>query len=166
MSEQLAGPSAERRVASSRTQVRADGTRSVQRIRLARWLSRGVLLAVTIILALISEKFLFDTTAQAASRGILFSRAIGTTIARVGLGGFPLACAFVTTACLLSVDRLRLGLWFVIVLFGTVLGVRVLGAAADGSIAASIPLIIPEVVFLLVTSAAIALSSRAERTTT
>src|SRR5947207_15189367 len=99
--------------------------------QIARWISRGVLVAVTLILALISEKFLFDTTAQAASRAIMFSRPIGTTIARVGLGGFPLACAIVTVACLVSVERIRLGLWFVIVLFGTVLAVRVIGAAAD-----------------------------------
>lgn len=131
----------------------------------ARWISRGVLLAVTVILALISEKFLFHTTAEAAARGITFASPIGVTIARVGLGGFPLACAIVTVVCLLSAERVRSGLWFVIVLFGAVLGVRVIGAATDGSMAASIPLIVPEVVFLVLSSAAIALSARAERTT-
>lgn len=50
-----------------------------------------------------------------------------------------------------------------IVLFGTVLGVRVIGAAADGSMAASVHLIIPEIVFLVVTSATIAFGARAER---
>lgn len=67
-----------------------------------RWMSRGVLLAVTVILALIGEKFLFDTAAQAAARGITFAQPIGLTIARVGLGGFPLACAVVTATCLAS----------------------------------------------------------------
>jgi len=165
MNEQVASRRTERRGHASQTQERAEDASSRRRRRVARWISRGVLLAVTVILGLISEKFLFDTTAQAASRGIMFSSAIGTTIARVGLGAFPLACAIVIVVCLLSVERIRLGLWFVIVLFGTVLGVRVLGAAADGSIAASIPLIMPEVVFLVATATAIALSSRAERTT-
>lgn len=125
--------------------------------RIAWWMSRGVLLAVTGILGLISEKFLLDTTAQAGARGIITSSPLGLTIARVGLGGFPLACAIVVFVCLISANRIRFGLWFVIALFGTVLAVRIVGAIVDGSLAANVPLIIPEVVFLALTSVAIAL---------
>jgi hypothetical protein len=161
MGEQLADARVERRGVNQRALAQSKSDVMTRQLRVAQWLGRGVLLAVTVILGLISEKFLLDTTAQAASRGILFSKAIGTTVARVGLGGFPLACAFVTALCLVSVERIRSGLWFVIVLFGTVLCVRLVGAAADGSMSASIPLIIPEIVFLVVTSSAIALGSRA-----
>jgi hypothetical protein len=118
-------------------------------------MSRGVLVAVTGILALISRKYLFNTTAQAAASGITITAPIGATITRVGFGGFPLACAIVVVTCLVSTERLRWGLWFVMALFGTVLAVRLLGAVVDGSVPQSIPLIIPEVVFLTLTTIAL-----------
>ena len=116
-------------------------------MRTTTWLGGGILLAATAILSLISVKFLGDTMAQASARGITLTSAIGVTIARVGLGGFPLAGAIVTAALLVT-RRVRWGLWFVIILFGTVLGVRVVSAATNGSLAASVPVIIPEVLFV------------------
>lgn len=116
-------------------------------MRILGWFRGGVLFAATAILLLISVKFLMDPPAQAAARGITLSTPLGVTIARVGFGGFPLASAIVTGALLLT-GSVRRGLWFVVILFGTVLAVRVLSGAANGSLAASVPLIVPEAVFV------------------
>jgi hypothetical protein len=127
----------------------------------ALWFSRIILALVAVILLLISEKYLFDTTAQSAARGIVLTSGLGMTIARVGFGAFPLACAIVVMACIGSATRVRLGLWFVLTLFGTVLIVRLAGAIVDKSLSASVSLVIPEVVFIILTSVALWVGRRA-----
>jgi hypothetical protein len=127
----------------------------------ALWFSRIILALVAVILLLISEKYLFDTTAQSAARGIVLTSGLGMTIARVGFGAFPLACAIVVMACIASATRVRLGLWFVLMLFGTVLIVRLAGAIVDKSLSASVSLVIPEVVFIILTSVALWVGRRA-----
>ena len=122
--------------------------------------SRIVLVLVAGILLLIARKDLFDPGGASAERGIVLSTGMGRTIARVGLGGFPLACAIVVAACIPVARRVRYGLWFVIALFGTVLFVRLAGAVADKSLADNVPLIIPEVVFLTLTTTALILGRR------
>jgi hypothetical protein len=116
-------------------------------MRTARWFGGGILLAATTILTLISVKFLFHASAQAAGRGISITSPLGETIARVGFGGFPLASAIIAVT-LLATGHIRRGLWFIVILFGTVLVVRVVSGATNGSLAASIQLIVPEVVFV------------------
>jgi hypothetical protein len=132
----------------------------------ALWFSRIILALVAAILLLISEKYLFDTTAQSAARGIVLTSGLGMTIARVGFGAFPLACAIVVIASIASAKRVRLGLWFVLTLFGTVLIVRLAGAIVDKSLSASVSLMIPEVVFLVLTSLALWVGRRATRPAT
>ena len=124
-------------------------------MRVFRWFGGAVLFAATAILILISEKFLLDPTTEAASRGIALSTPIAVTVARVGFGGFPLASAIITATSLVT-GRIRQGLWFIVILFGTVLAVRAVSAAANGSLAASIPLIVPEAVFVGLSAIALA----------
>jgi hypothetical protein len=119
------------------------------------WFSRIILVLVAGVLLLIARKYLFDPTSASAERGIVLSTGAGRTIARVGFGGFPLACAIVVAACVASARRVRYGLWFVIALFGTVLFVRLAGAVADKSLGDYLPLISREVVFLTLTTAAL-----------
>ena len=116
-------------------------------MRITRWFGGVIVFAATAILVMISERFLFDATAQAAARGITLSTPLGVTIARVGFGGFPLASAIITATSLFT-GRVRRGLWFIVILFGTVLAVRIVSGATNGSLAASVPLIIPEAVFI------------------
>ncbi len=66
-----------------------------------------------------------------------------------------------------SVSKLMLrapspGLWFVIPLFGTVMRLRLAGAVSGNRLADSISLIIPEVVCLTLTSAALILGRSRE----
>lgn len=126
-------------------------------MRATRWLGRVILFAATAILTVIAAHFLFDTTGQAMARGISLTSSLGVTIMRVGFGAFPLASAMVTAASLLAEERIRRGLWFVVVLFGTALAVRFVSAAANGSLAASVPLIIPELVFVALSVITLAL---------
>ena len=133
----------------------------MKRQHIVLWFSRIVLVLVAGILLLIARKYLFDPTGASAERGIVLSTGAGRTIARVGFGGFPLACAIVVAACVSAARRVRYGLWFVIALFGTVLFVRLAGAVADNSLADNVPLIIPEVVFLTLTATALILGRAA-----
>jgi hypothetical protein len=116
-------------------------------MRATPWFGRGILFAATMILAFISERFLFHATAEAAARGIALSTPLGATIVRVGFGGFPLASAIIAGALLVT-GQLRRGLWFVAILFGTVLVVRIVSSATNGSLVASVPLILPEALFV------------------
>jgi hypothetical protein len=134
----------------------------MKRQAVALWFTRIILVFVIGILLLIAKKYLFDPTGASAERGIIVSSGVGRTIARVGFGGFPLACAIVIAMCLAAADRVRFGLWFVIALFGTVLIVRLVSAVADQSLADNVPLIIPEVVFLALTTAALVLGRGAQ----
>jgi hypothetical protein len=126
-------------------------------MRAAIWLGRIVLIGATAILVLISAHFLLDTAAQSAARGIALTSPLGVTIFRVGFGAFPLASAIVTASSFGSVDRMRRGLWFIVILFGTVLVVRVGGAVSDGSLMESVRLIVPEVIFVALSAVALAL---------
>lgn len=133
---------------------------STNRSRASLWLGRAVLFIVAAILARISSTYLFDPTSGSAARGMVLSSPLAITIARVGFGAFPLACAIVVAWCLVSVDRLRSGLWFVITVFSTVLIVRVVGALVDHSLSENIPLIVAEIVFLALTTTALVLGAR------
>jgi hypothetical protein len=130
-------------------------------MRVTKWFGGVIVFAATAILVMISQKFLFDSTAQAAARGITLSTPLGVTIARVGFGGFPLASAIITATSLFT-GRIRRGLWFIVILFGTVLAVRVVSAATNGSFAENVPLIIPEVVFVGLSIIALAIGRSPE----
>ena len=130
-------------------------------MRLIRLFGSVILLAATAILVTISQKFLFDPSAQAAARGITLSTPLGVTIARVGFGGFPLASAIITATSLFT-GRVRRGLWFIVILFGTVLAVRIASGSANGTLAASVPLILPEVVFVALSVIALAIGRSSE----
>jgi hypothetical protein len=130
-------------------------------MRVTKWFGSAIVFAATAILVMISQKFLFDSTAQAAARGITLSSPVAVTIARVGFGGFPLASAIITAISLFT-GRVRLGLWFIVILFGTVLAVRVVSGAANGSLAESVPLILPEVVFVALSILALAIPRSSE----
>jgi len=130
---------------------------------ITRWFGRVILFAATAILVMISVKFLVDSSAQAAARGIMLSTPLAVTIARVGFGGFPLASAIVTATSLFT-GRVSRGLWFIVILFGTVLAVRAVSGATNGTLAASVPLIIPELVFVGLSIITLAIGRSSEET--
>jgi hypothetical protein len=77
--------------------------------KLAPWLIRLSLLPPTIILALIAYRYIAHPIDSAAAQGIVLPAGLGVTIARVGLGRFPLGCSIFLATCLLSSRRCGVG---------------------------------------------------------
>ncbi len=119
--------------------------------RLAPWLTRLVLLAPTIIFIVIATRYLANPVGAAAAQGIVLPPGLGVTIARVGLGGFPLGCAIFLATCLLSDRRLVIGLTFVSIMASVVLAVRVFGMLADSTVQANLRLVRAEIGLLAIT---------------
>ena len=102
-----------------------------------QWFSRAILAFATLIFFLIGSKYILDPVAAAASSGMSLPSPFGLTNMRAGVGGFSIGGALITATCLLSRERLRLGLWFVLGMVAPVLVVRVYGVIADNTFAAS-----------------------------
>src|SRR6476646_10841621 len=117
----------------------------------APWLTRLILLPPTLIFMLIATRYVAHPVASAAAQGIVLPPGLGVTIARVGLGGFPLGCSIFLATCLLSSRRLLTGLVFVGIMVGVVLAVRVLGMAADSTVQENMKLVRAEIGLLIVT---------------
>jgi hypothetical protein len=123
---------------------------------LAPWLGRAVLLAATLVFAMIGRKFIADPVGAAAASDITLGSAVAVTNMRASFGAFPLGCALVTLACLVSARRQVAGLAFVAIMIGCVLAVRILGVLADGSLAASEVVLTAESVLLALALAGLA----------
>ena len=117
--------------------------------KISPWLIRIFLTPPVLIFAMIASRYLFHPVQAATAVGISFVTPLGTTIARVGFGAFPLACSLFTLSCLLSSRHLLTGLGFVATVMSAALVVRVFGMLADGTTKENMPLVIAELVFLV-----------------
>ena len=118
--------------------------------KFAPWLTRLILLFPTVIFALIASRYLFDPIHAGAEVGIALNTPMALTVARVGFGGFPLACSLFTLSCLVSKRRILTGLSFVALLVVVVLIVRLFGMNIDGSVRENMKLVGIESVLLVV----------------
>jgi hypothetical protein len=116
--------------------------------RISPWLVRLILTPPTLIFALIASRYLFNPVQAATYVGISFVAPFGLTIARVGLGAFPLACSLFTLSCLISSRRLLTGLGFVATVMSAALVVRIFGMLADGTSKENLHLVVAEIVML------------------
>ncbi len=116
--------------------------------RFAPWLNRLVLLAATLIFALISAKYIADPVRTAATFKISLGSAAAITNMRVGFGAFPLGCAIITLVCLVSTSRLLTGLCFVATMIGVATAARVFGILVDGAATESLVVLRAEVILL------------------
>jgi hypothetical protein len=128
--------------------------------KVAPWLTRLILLPPTVIFALIAARYLANPVASAAAQGIVLPAGLGVTIARVGLGGFPLGCGIFLATCLWSRRRLLNGLTFVAIMVSVVLAVRIFGMVADSTVQANMRLVGREIGLLVVTVIGIFLELR------
>jgi len=117
--------------------------------KISPWVIRLMLTPPTFIFAMIASRYLLNPVQAATAVGISFVTPLGMTIARVGFGAFPLACALFTFSCLISSRRLLTGLGFVATVMSAALVVRVFGVLADGTTKANMHLVIAELVFLV-----------------
>jgi Domain of unknown function (DUF4345) len=99
---------------------------------LALWLSRIVLIPPTLIMILISTRFIGNPTHAIAPTGVTLSTPQAVTDMRV-IGGLTLTLAFVVGSSLVSARSLRSGHVTVIALMALVLGLRLFGFAHDGT---------------------------------
>ena len=118
--------------------------------KLAPWLTRLMLLAPTIIFALIASRYLFDPIRAGAAVGLAFNTPRAITVTRVGLGAFPLACSIFTLSCLVSTRRILTGLGFVAMIMAVALIVRLFGMHVDGSVRENMGLVRAESIMLVV----------------
>jgi len=116
----------------------------------APWLTRLILLPPTVIFTLVASRYITHPVASAAAQGIVLPPGLGVTIARVGLGGFPLGCAIFLATCLFSRRRLLTGLTFVAILVGVILLVRIFGMTADSTVRENLKLVNAEIGLLVV----------------
>jgi uncharacterized protein DUF4345 len=118
------------------------------------WISRAVLLAALVILALIGRKFIGDPVGAATASDMTLGSPLAVTNMRASFGAFPLGCALFVLICLVTSSLRRTGLVFVALIIGTALVVRIFGTLADGSLAQSAHLLIAEAVMVSLSLAA------------
>ncbi|HET8889359.1 MAG TPA: hypothetical protein VFQ41_10680 [Candidatus Angelobacter sp.] len=116
--------------------------------RFAPWFNRTILLAVTIIFALISVKYITDPVHTAIASGIVAGSALAITTIRVGFGGFPLGSAIVILFCLSATRRLLMGLCFVTTVSGVILITRIFSVLVDHSSSGNVHLLVAEAILL------------------
>lgn len=99
---------------------------------LALWLSRIVLIPPTLIMILISIRFIGNPTHAVAATGVTLSTPEALTDMRA-VAGLALTLALVIGSSLVSARSLRMGHATVIALMALVLGLRLFGFAHDGT---------------------------------
>ena len=119
--------------------------------KVAPWVSRFVLILPTLIFALIATRYIAHPVESAATQGIVLPPGLGVTIARVGLGGFPLGCSIFLATCWLSRRRMITGLTFVGIMTSVILAVRLFGMAADSTVRENLHLVQAEIGLLVIT---------------
>ena len=117
--------------------------------RSAPWINRLVLTAATVIFTMIGLRYIADPVQASVATGVILSSAQAATTTRIGFGAFPLAFAIYSFACLLSTRRLRAGVSLVVTVVSTAIAVRLFSIGADGTVAESLRLFVPETVILL-----------------
>jgi ABC-type amino acid transport system permease subunit len=126
----------------------------MMRKQIVPWISRAVLLAALVILALIGRKFIGDPVGAATASDMTLGSPLAVTNMRASFGAFPLGCALFVLICLVTSSLRRTGLVFVALIIGTALVVRIFGTLADGSLAQSVHLLIAEAVMVSLSLAA------------
>jgi len=117
-------------------------------IRIVPWLSRVVLLAAVVVLALISRKFIGNPVEAATASNMTLNSPLAVTNLRASFGAFPLGCALFVLVCLANSSLRKTGLGFVALIVGTALAVRIFGIVADGTLAESLRVLVAETVLL------------------
>ena len=131
-------------------------------LRGAVWFNRLVLLAGSLLFAMIARSYLFRPVASGAPFGITFGSTDAITIARVGLGGFPLALAVILIACQIS-GRLLAGLRVLATVVVIITAVRIAGLFVDGPGPFTVQVLKPEIVLSVLSIVAATLEARRRR---
>jgi hypothetical protein len=123
--------------------------------RFGPWLSRLILLAVTLLFTYLACPSLTDPVQTAATHGISLGSAEAVSRVRIGFGALPLASAIITLLCLISPQRVLTGLYFVLLWVGVITAVRIIGVIINGPNAFDMTVLRPEFVILILTTISI-----------
>ena len=129
------------------------------RSRIGRWLGTLALLAMTLIFASVSIRFLFDTAGNGAYLGMLPSPtnpSLGIISIRVGYGVYTLSFVIVGLYTLLT-SQLRPGVVFVAVIMALLLGVRIISGLNGGAMAENPFILVGETVMLVLAATSLLL---------
>lgn len=135
------------------------------RVAVVIWFNRIVIGAATFIMSMIAIRQLRDPLGATAAMDIVLRSPSAVTIARVGLGGFPLGFAVVLAGCLISTRRLLTGVSLVAAVIGAATFARIQGLVLDGMTPYNVGLLRPEVALLLLSSIGIVLERHRIATT-
>jgi hypothetical protein len=130
--------------------------------RFLPWLHRFILLAPLALITLLATRAIFDPVHMALEHGWTMDSEVGVTNYRSGNGGLLLVCAIIIAWSLLATRRHVLGLFFIAVLMGVILAVRLVSVIIDSTVIPQLRLLIAEALFLLLSVAGIVLE-RARR---
>jgi hypothetical protein len=123
--------------------------------RFAPWLSRLILLVVTLLFARLAWPALADPVQEATTHGISLGSAEAVSRLRIGFGATPLAAAIIALLCLISPRRVLIGLYFVLTWVGVITVVRIIGVATNGPNDFDLRVLSPELVILGLTAVSI-----------
>jgi hypothetical protein len=124
-------------------------------LRLAPHASRIVLVLAAILLARIGSRYIIDPAGALKPDGIAVLSEHATTVARVGLGAFPLAIAIYALGSVLVSRALMAATSLIAVVMATALVVRITEIVGHGGIAGNPGPLIGESVFLVLSSVAL-----------
>ena len=124
------------------------------------WFNRSVIGAATFVMAMIAVRQLRDPVGAAAALDIVLRSPTAVTVARVGLGGFPLGFAMALCGCLISTKRLLTGVFLIAAVVGAATVARIQGLILDGATADNLGLLRPEFALLLLSTIGIVLERR------
>ncbi len=125
--------------------------------RFAPWINRLVLLMATFVFSMIGFRYISDPVYAAAKTGVTLHSVLANATTRVGEGAFPLGFAVFCLTCLISSQRLLVGVRLVATVVTTAILVRLFSMMVDGAVAESTRLFLPEGVMLALCMAGLVL---------
>lgn len=138
------------------------GTPVANAPRRSGWFARLVLGLAALLFTLIAAKQIGDPVGASAANGIALGSPAAVTIARV-TGAVFLGIAMVLAGAAVSERRLRGGLAVLATVAATVAAVRILGLVVDGPAPFTVRVLVPELVLVGLSSAALVVERRRVR---
>lgn len=127
--------------------------------RFTPWLNRLILFVVSVLFSLIAFRYIFDPVGATSPFKISLGTPAAVTNMRV-VGAMFLGIAIVSLTCLVSIKRHLAGLAVFVPIIVVVTAVRIFGFLVDGSDHATLHVLKPEVVLLVLSSVGLYLEFR------
>ena len=131
--------------------------------RIGIWFNRFLILAASFLFSFIAFKYLINPVDNANDVNITLGSVTAMSVARVGLGAFPLGIAIIIFSTMFSMKRSLTGMYILAVMISIITAVRVLGLAVDGATSFNLRVLRPELVIMTLSFIGIFLELRRRR---